>query len=91
MIFNFLFRIIHILVQTLVSGIITDVFIINPDLLNALFDHLDELELKDSPRCLIRSECIAKIMSILFDKFTIQVIFYYSLLFKIFFFLTKYK
>lgn len=76
MIFNFFFsfRIVHILVQTLVSGIITDVFIINPDLLNILFDHLDLIDLKNPlSDTYIKAECVAKMINVLFDKFTTQV------------------
>jgi len=66
-------RTVHIVVQTLVSGIITDVFIINPDLLDALFDQLDELDLK-APGSQTKGSCISKIISILFEKFTTQII-----------------
>jgi hypothetical protein len=70
-------RITHITIQTLVSGIITDVFIMNPDLLDALFDHLDVLDVS-LEGAQARSNCIAKIVSILFEKFTTQMITYFQ-------------
>merc|ERR1712137_1158693 len=70
-------RITHITVQTLVSGIITDVFIMNNDLLDALFDHLDTID-TSTEFGQTHSACIGKIVSILFEKFPTQLISYFQ-------------